>query len=42
VVKSFLDINDVNYKVSSSNKNISTADIAEAAKEYTSLIKCWK
>ena len=42
VVKSFLDTNDVNYKVSSSNKNISTADIAEAAKEYTSLIKCWK
>ncbi len=42
VVRSFLDMNDVDYEVSSSNKNMSTADIAENAKEYTALIKCWK
>lgn len=42
VVRSFLDMNDVDYEVSTSNKNMSTADIAENAKEYTSLIKCWK
>jgi hypothetical protein len=42
VVRSFLDMNDVDYEVSTSNKNMSTADIAENAKEYTALIKCWK
>ncbi|WPE16589.1 serine protease [Candidatus Thioglobus autotrophicus] len=42
IVKSFMDMNDVDYKASSSNKNMSTADIAENAKKYTSLIKCWK
>lgn len=42
VVKSFLDMNDVDYEVSSSDKSMSTADIAENAKKYTSLIKCWK
>jgi S1-C subfamily serine protease len=42
IVKSFMDMNDVDYETSSSNKNIPTADIAENAKEYTALIKCWK
>ena len=42
IVKSFMDMNDVDYETSSSNKNMSTADIAENAKKYTSLIKCWK
>jgi len=42
IVRSFLDMNDVDYEVSTSNKNMSTADIAENAKEYTALIKCWK
>jgi len=37
-----MDMNDVDYETSSSNKNIPTADIAENAKEYTALIKCWK
>jgi len=42
VVKNFLDINDVDYEVSTSNKNKSTADITENSKGFTVFIECWK
>ena len=42
VVQSFLDMNSVDYQMSSNNKVQSTADIAEQAKIYTVLVECWK
>jgi S1-C subfamily serine protease len=42
VVRSFLDMNDVDYEVSTSNKNRSTADIIEDAKGFTIFVECWK
>jgi hypothetical protein len=42
VVQNFLDMNDVDYEVSTSNKNRSTADIIEDAKGFTIFVECWK
>jgi hypothetical protein len=35
-------MNDVDYEVSTSNKNRSTADIIEDAKGFTIFVECWK
>ena len=42
VVQNFLDMNGVDYEVSTSNKNRSTADIIEDAKGFTIFLECWK
>jgi len=42
VVKNFLDVNNVDYEVSTSTKNRSTADIIEDAQGFTIFVKCWK
>jgi uncharacterized protein len=42
VLQGFLDANGVNYQSAPSNKNLSTADVADIAKRYTVLVECWK
>lgn len=42
VLQGFWDANGVNYQSAPSNKNLSTADVADIAKRYTVLVECWK
>jgi len=45
ILKMFLNINKVNYTTgskSASSKEQSTADIADEAKKWTTVIECWK
>ena len=41
-LQGFLDANGVEYQTSPSNKNLSTADVADIAKRFTVLVECWK
>lgn len=41
-LQGFLDANGVDYQTAPSNKNLSTADVADIAKKYTVLVECWK
>lgn len=42
VLKGFLEANNVKYKIGSSNKNLSTANVMSIATRYTVLIECIK
>lgn len=42
VLQGFLDANGVDYQTAPSNKNLSTADVADIAKKYTVLVECWR
>jgi len=42
VARTFLEMNEVDYQVRSSEANKSTANIADEAGKYTALVECWK
>lgn len=42
VLQAFLEANGVDYLTAPSTKNLSTADVADVAKKYTSLVECYK
>jgi S1-C subfamily serine protease len=42
VLQAFLEANSVDYLTTPSTKNLSTADVADVAKKYTSLVECYK
>ena len=42
VVRSFLDINGIDYEVSSSTTPLGNAAIAEQARGFTFPVECWK
>jgi len=42
VLKSFLDANDIEYKVSNSNSSLNTSDIVKNAKQYIAKVYCQK
>jgi V8-like Glu-specific endopeptidase len=42
VLQAFLEANSVDYLTAPSTKNLSTADVADVAKKYTSLVECYK
>jgi uncharacterized protein len=42
VLQAFLDANGIEYQNSTNTKSMSTADVADVAKKYTSLVECYK
>ena len=42
VVRGFLDSHDVNYRIESSDRTLSPADVADRAKRFTVLVACWR
>jgi len=42
IARSFLDMNDIRYEVTTFSKEQLPIDIAEQAKSYTVLVECWK
>jgi len=41
-VRAFLDANSVDYETAPFGKDISTAEIADRARQYTVLVECYK
>ncbi len=42
LLRTFLDLNNINYGTAQSEKTMGAADIVDQARRYTALVECWK